>query len=452
MRSSTLTRSTGFPIHHRLRQKVVAVLALMFVAPVTSARGVRFVEHVISTNADRAFSVFAADVDGDGDMDVLSASALDDKIAWYENDGGSPPVFTERIISTDADGARSVFAADVDGDGDTDVLSASNLDDKIVWYENIGGSPPVFTERVISTTADGADSVFAVDLDGDGDTDVLSSSHSDDKIAWYENNGGSPPVFTEHWISTAADGAWSVFASDVDGDGDMDVLSASHHDDTIAWYENDGSSPPAFTERIISTVADSAASVFAADVDGDGDTDVLSASWRDDKIAWYENDGSSPPVFTERVISTNADYAFSVFAADVDGDGDMDVLSASVFDDKIAWYENDGGSPPVFTERVISAAATKARAVFAADLDGDGDMDVLSTSQGNHKIAWYENVGEPPSIPGDLDGDGTVGVKDLLILLGLWGMCADCDNCPADLDDDCTIGVADLLILLGNWG
>ena len=259
-------------------------------------------------------------------------------------------------------------------------------------------------------------------------------------------------MFTEHWISTAADGALSVFTSDVDGDGDMDVLSASHHDDKIAWYDNDGGSPPAFTERVISTVANSAASVFAADVNGDGDTDVLSASWRDDKIAWYENDGSPPPVFTERVISTNAGYAFSVFAADVDGDGDMDVLSASVLDNKIAWYENDGGLLPVFTERVISTNAAKARAVFAADVDGDGDMDVLSASNGDDKIAWYENMGEPPSIPGDLDGNGTVGVKDLLILLGSWGTCADCDNCPADLDDDCTVGVPDLLILLANWG
>ncbi len=53
---------------------------------------------------------------------------------------------------------------------------------------------------------------------------------------------------------------------------------------------------------------------------------------------------------------------------------------------------------------------------------------------------------------GDLDGDGSVGVKDLLILLGDWGPCADCDDCPADLDGDCSVGVADLLILLGNWG
>lgn len=52
----------------------------------------------------------------------------------------------------------------------------------------------------------------------------------------------------------------------------------------------------------------------------------------------------------------------------------------------------------------------------------------------------------------DLDGDGNVGVSDLIILLASWGPCADCDDCPADLSGDCTVGVNDLIILLANWG
>ncbi len=433
------------------------------------ARGadVPFTEHVISTTADGATSVFATDVDGDGNTDVLSASAHDDKIAWYESDGGSPPTFTERVISTTGNGAYSVFATDVDGDGDTDVFSASW--DKIAWYESDGGSPPNFTERVISTTADVATSVFATDVDGDGNTDVLSASFYDGKIAWYESDGGSPPSFTERVISTAADKARSVFATDVDGDGDTDVLSASYDDDKIAWYESDGGSPPTFTERVITEdpdgpggvegFADFAVSVFATDVDGDGDTDVLSASWLDDKIAWYESDGGSPPTFTEWVITEDpdgagplqgfADGAETVFATDVDGDGDTDVLSASELNDKIAWYENDGGSPPTFIERVISTTADYADTVFATDLDGDGDTDVLSASFDDDKIAWYENTtptcGNGVVNP-DEECDGGLGCTDCLCDAGfeptdppsldccpdsdLDGICDNDDNCP----------------------
>ena len=78
-----------------------------------------FIKHTItdstmSTSANGARSVYAADVDCDGDMDVLSASRFDSKIAWYENDGSES--FTEHVISTSADGATSVYAVDVDGD------------------------------------------------------------------------------------------------------------------------------------------------------------------------------------------------------------------------------------------------------------------------------------------------------------------------------------------------
>ncbi len=363
------------------------------------ARGaeVPFTEHVISTTADYAISVFATDLDGDGDTDVLSASVNDDTIAWYENNGKSPPTFILHVISNTADGAHSVFATDLDGDGDTDVLSASRFDNKIAWYESDGGSPPSFTEHVISTTAIDARSVFATDLDGDGDTDILSAlEKNSNKIEWYENDGEPDPTFTEQTppISATAFGAMSVFATDVDGDGDTDVLSASKTIDEIVWYANNGKLDPTFTEHLISGTANGAWSVFAADVDGDGDTDVLSASYLDNKIAWYESDGGSPPNFTEHLISSTADGAWSVFATDVDGDGDVDVLSASDQDDKIAWYENVGGSPPTFTEQTppISSTADRAASVFATDVDGDGDTDVLSASLDDNKIAWYENT------------------------------------------------------------
>jgi len=290
--------------------------------------------------------------------------------------------FEPYTITTSADGANSVFAIDVDDDDDIDVLSASRYDDKIAWYEN--DSFENFTTHVITASANDAWSVFAIDVDGDEDIDVLSASNGDDKIAWYENDGLEN--FTTHVITINAFNARSVFAIDVDGDDDIDVLSASGEDDKIAWYENDGSEN--FTTHVITASADGASSVYAIDVDGDEDIDVLSASWNDNIIAWYENDGFEN--FSTHVITINAFNARSVYAIDVDDDRDIDVISASSYDNKIAWYENDGSEN--FSTHVITASANRARSVFAIDVDGDDDIDVLSASAEDDKITWYEHL------------------------------------------------------------
>ena len=96
------------------------------------------------------------------------------------------------------------------------------------------------------------------------------------------------------------------------------------------------------------------------------------------------------PIFIESVISTSADYATGVYTVDVDGDGDMDVLSTSANDSKVAWYENDGSES--FTEHVISDSAISARDVFATDVDGDGDLDAITCEEvDNLGVFWFEN-------------------------------------------------------------
>ena len=365
-------------------------------------------------------SVHAADLDGDGDIDVLSASANDDKIAWYENEGGGA-FSDQRVITTDADEAQSVYAADLDGDGDIDVLSASANDDKIAWYENEGGA--TFSEqKVITTGVRAAKAVYAADLDGDGDIDVLSASndHHYQEIAWYEN-GGDATFSEQKVITTDVRYAQAVYAADLDGDGDIDVLSASSGDDKIAWYENRGDGT--FSEQIvIATDVVNPSSLYAADLDGDGDIDVLFAS-REYEIAWYENEGGG--VFSDqRAITTHAfGGGPSVYAADLDGDGDIDVISN--IRSELVWYENEGGG--VFSDqRVIATDVAYTDSLYAADLDGDGDIDVLSASSGDHEIAWYENDGHgafsgqrviTPFLAwiesihsADLDGDGNADV------------------------------------------
>ena len=360
-------------------------------------------QQIITTNADRVLSVYAIDIDGDGDIDVLSASQLDDKIAWYENTDGQGSFGAQQILTTNANSAASVYAVDIDGDDDVDVLSASRADNKIAWYENLDGQGNFGAQQNISINATSANFVYAADIDGDGDNEILYTFFQDN-IVWHENTDGKGNFGPMKEITIQALGARSVFSIDIDGDGDMDVLSASASDDKIAWYENINSLGGFGPQHIISTNTIVPLSVYAVDLDGDNDADVLSASVGDNKIAWYENEDGQGNFGSQQIITINADGAWSVYSTDIDNDSDMDVLSASENDNKIAWYENTDGQGSFGAQQVISTATSQPRSVYASDLDGDGDMDVLSASRLDDKIAWYENM----------DGQGSFGAQQII--------------------------------------
>ena len=209
---------------------------------------------LISVEADAPQSVYATDIDGDGDVDVLSASSEDNKIAWYENFGGG--VFSGQItISTDAKGAQHVYAADLDDDGDMDIISAYGKSSPsghwegggVAWYEN-NGRNEFSNERIITEELwGGVTSLYAIDMDGDGDKDIqFACFYGCDGIVWHENFGNGN--FSEKRIvwAPALDGQEYAFPADLDGDGDVDILSAHssshpHYSSAqFSWYENRG--------------------------------------------------------------------------------------------------------------------------------------------------------------------------------------------------------------------
>ncbi len=355
-----------------------------------------------------AHTVLAADLDGDGDSDVLSASSRDHTIAWYENEQSQGAFGPRRVISANVRDANSVHAGDLDGDGDLDVLSTSLSRNEIAWHENTNGQGTFAAPRIITTDVDGPTSLHIADLDADGDLDLLSASQNDNKIAWYENTNGQAMMGPQRVITTKAAGGISVYAADLDGDGDLDVLSASPRDDKVAWYENIDGNGEFGDQQVITTDAAGAASVKTGDLDGDGDLDVLSASFDDDTVAWYENrDGGN--FGRPRVITTHAGGVADVFTVDMDGDGDLDVVSASYRDDEIAWHENVDGSGEFAERQIISAQADGARSVHAIDLDTDGDIDVLWAAFSVGKITWNEN-----RLTGDSNDDGFFDSSDLV--------------------------------------
>ena len=162
-------------------------------------------------------------------------------------------------------------------------------------------------------------------------------------------------------------GATAVYAIDVDGDGDIDVLGAADTANDITWWENDGTpSNGGWAEHLIEGGFNSARDVYAIDLDRDGDMDVLGAGAGANDITWWENDGSES--FTEHTIDADFSSAYAVYAIDVDDDGDIDVLGAANGGDvdyDITWWENDGSEN--FTSHTIDSTFDKARDVYATD-------------------------------------------------------------------------------------
>ena len=307
------------------------------------------------------------------------------------------PIHGTTFEASDIDssaGAQSVFAIDLDGDGHADVLTGDAATNTIAWYKG-DGSGRFDTARVVSDSATGVFSVFAIDLDRDTEIDVLFAGGT--TVGWFKNDGSGGFDPQPDLITTLAD-ARSVFAIDLNGDDYIDVLSASSGDDTIMRYMNNGAVGGFGAGQVVTDQALGAFAVYAATLDSDALPDILSASSFDNTIGWYHNQhdvhGQGSDMFTPRIVITDtALNAGSVSAFDMDRDGDLDVVYAAFGGDKVAWVENGLGSPSgsFGSEIVISDSLAGPISIFPTDLDGDTYPDILVASISDDSISWFRN-------------------------------------------------------------
>ncbi|MCB1120388.1 MAG: VCBS repeat-containing protein [Verrucomicrobiae bacterium] len=337
-----------------------------------------------------------ADLDQDGLKDVIAAEGKLNQILWIRQ--VTLNHYEEKVIGQPVRGPAHIKTADLDQDGDLDVLVAGmgivtpNNDSigSVVVLENNGQNH--FTNRVLLEDTYRVTYVEAGDLDGDGDSDLVVGQfgYYQGEVRWMEQT--APWKFESHSLLDLP-GTIHVPIVDVDQDGDKDLLAlVSQNWENIYRFENNGKGE--FSAGVIygSTNKDYGSSgISIADIDQDGDMDIAytngdgfdysipgSRPWHG--VQWLENDGSGTFLF-HRVGDFSGSY--SPVVVDIEGDGDQDILAVSGFNDwneessvSVMLFENMGSE--TFRPHVLAHTPTHLVVVDAADMDEDGAIEFVT--------------------------------------------------------------------------
>ena len=471
--------------------------------------------HTVTSDFYGAEYISVADVDRDGDTDVLAAAyygeldppppngmAIDGRYAWFENVAGDGSTWTQHVVGHRFWGARYIDAGDLDGDGDIDIVGASELTDgvyeqdgDITWFENLDGVGTQWAQHDLETERNSTEAHVA-DIDGDGDMDVISGEQG--RIGWWENRNGDGSLWIKRYVTTAFDdNSMHLDVGDIDNDGDLDVFGASYHSPEIVWWENTAGSGSVWFAHLVAT-GNHTNVIELRDIDGDGDLDVgIALGMTSGAAYWLENTSGDGLDWDAWLITTNIEGINYMALGDVNADGRLDALIvhedtwSPSYVNQVAWHDLtafggqgellssvlDGGAGrawgPITWDISVPAQTGYAVQVRASDdlydLGPFVDVEASGDDLGNlidphaqyfqYRLALSSNdasvspiareISVEQQLLGDLDGDGCVNLSDLAALLAAYGCTT---GCAADLDGDGDVDLSDLAVLLANYG
>ncbi len=403
---------------------LAAVLALTSWTPALASsggQGFRYIEESERLGPDPSLAgtsttdVDLVDVDFDGDLDLYLAEGTDsiagrpDRLLINDGDGRFEDQSALRLPPPNAQNSTKADFGDVDGDGDTDAIVAGVLGEDLLLNDGAGfftlangQIPPPIVIPPLNRFDISADAKLT-DIDGDDDLDILISNENpfnpsptggDQNRIWINNGSG---VFTDETaarLPAANDQTGAMLPGDVDCDGDLDIVVLNRGQDLVLInIDGEGHFANQTATRFPVTM-DSSRGGALADLDDDGDLDLVVGNSRNEPVAHYSNNGHG--VFTARSFghvpfTGETDAGLVLVDLDEDGDGDVYLPNAGAFQSGHGflggpdrYFRNNGKGK--FKERTDKHFGTPpsdpTTAAAFGDVDGDGDLDLVTGASG----------------------------------------------------------------------